>query len=92
VLEVAADGDDAEVDAELDDELDDGLEDEHPPISAPITMTVTAPAAIRARPSLDMVLTRSFREKGTASRSTLIFARLSAEQNVAADSRPDQER
>jgi len=46
------------------------LDDEHPPISAAITAIDTPHAAMRARPSLDMVLTLSFREKGRASRST----------------------
>ena len=38
-----------------DDELDDELE-LHPAINAAITATATPPAAMRARPTLDMVL------------------------------------
>jgi hypothetical protein len=52
------------------------LDDEQPLISAAITAIATPHAAKRARPSVDMILALSFREKGRASRSTCIFDRL----------------
>lgn len=56
-----------------DDELDDELE-LHPAINAAITATASPPAAMRARPTLDMVLIAPLEEKGP--RADLIFARL----------------
>ena len=53
------------------DVLEDEEADEHPPISAAITATTIPHAAKRARLSLNMVLSLSFREKGHASRHTL---------------------
>jgi hypothetical protein len=43
--------------------VDDPL-DEHPAISTATAATATPPATMRARSSLNMVLCRSFREKG----------------------------
>ena len=48
-------GAEAAGDEPADDELDDELE-LHPAINAAITATATPPAAMRARPTLDMVL------------------------------------
>jgi len=67
------------------------LDDEHPPISAAITAIDTPHAAMRARPSLDMVLTLSFREKGRANRSPLNPRPARLRQNVPAYRRHDQD-
>jgi hypothetical protein len=45
-------------------EVGDDVPDEHPPISAAIAVTSIPHAMMRARSSLNMVLYRSFREKG----------------------------
>lgn len=39
--------------------------DEHPTIRAAVAAAATAPAAMRARSNIDMVVCRSFQEKGT---------------------------
>jgi len=65
VLEAEAGDDDDAAGADVFEveEVDDELELQ-PPISTAIAATATPPATMRARSSLNMVLCRSFREKG----------------------------
>jgi hypothetical protein len=78
-----------EADVLVDDVLED--DDEHPPISPATTITAAPHATLRARLSLNMVLTLSFREKGRTNRSPLNPRPARLRQNVPAHSRRDQD-